>query len=115
MKYFIARTLFLLALATSAFAFNTSFLQDAPVRYFTDQDFKILTATAQHALDHSPNNTKVTWQNPATGAHGTLTPLNTTKENGRTCRRLKIFDSAKGRSGEATYKMCKVKNEWKAF
>lgn len=101
-------------LSTSAYASNFTFLTDAPVSYFTNADWDYYTAAQNKAL-HAADGVKITWKNPQTGAWGSLTPSKTRKENGVLCRNIKIVNNAKGRTGEAVFKVCKLQNGWKAI
>lgn len=95
------------------FASNYSFLSDAPVSYFTTEDSKILLAAQMDALNHYHDGTKVTWNNPKTGAHGTIIPSDSTKMNNLHCRKLTMNSFAQNRTGKATFTYCKVDNVWK--
>ncbi len=97
------------------YAFNLSFLDNSPVYYFTQSDWAIAESTAQKALSTAPDNTKVSWRNPQTGAQGYYIPSNTTTQNGKTCRKLKIFSEANKMTGVSVYQFCKVNGEWKTI
>ncbi|HSW70293.1 MAG TPA: RT0821/Lpp0805 family surface protein [Gammaproteobacteria bacterium] len=96
-----------------AYAFNLSFLDYSSVYYFTKSDWAIAESTAQKALNNARDNMKVNWRNPETNAHGYFLPLNTTTQNGRTCRRMKIFSVAHEVTGQSVYLFCKINGEWK--
>lgn len=101
-------------LTAPVYAGNFTFLTDAPVSYFTNDDWDYYTAAQNKAL-HAADGVKITWKNPKTGAWGSFTPSNTRKENGVLCRNIKIVNNARGRTGEAVYKTCKLQNGWKAI
>ncbi len=99
---------------TTVLASNFTFLTDAPVSYFTNQDWDLYTAAQQKAVQ-TKDGVKTSWKNPDTGAWGFFIPSNTHNENGTTCRDLKVVNVAKQRSGESTYKICKTAQGWKAI
>ncbi len=98
---------------TSAYAFNLSFLAYSSVYYFTKADWAISEQTANKALNSARDNVKVSWNNPQTGAHGYFMPFNTTTQNGKKCRQLKIVSEAHGVPGQSVYQFCRINGEWK--
>lgn len=100
-------------ISLSAIGGNYSFLQDSPVRYFSDQDWQLYKAAAEEALDHRSNGTKVTWKNPHSGSWGYFQPISTIMKNGVKCRKLNIFDYANHRRAMSTFEACKYKDGWK--
>ncbi len=86
---------------------NLLFLQDAPVAYFTEEDDRMFQAALKGALDTAKDGEAKSWSNPASGASGTLTVLKTHNQHAMTCRTLKIFSTAKSRTGESVWDFCK--------
>jgi len=98
---------------SAAYAFNLSFLEYSPVYYFTKSDWAIAESTALKALNSARDNQKVIWRNPQTNAHGYVIPTNTTTQNGRKCRQLKIFSEAHQVTGQSVYRFCRIDGDWK--
>lgn len=100
-------------IACPVYAFNLSFLDYSPVYYFTQSDWAISNSTAMKALNNARDNEQVNWQNPQTKAHGYFLPYNTTTQNGRKCRQMKIFSEAHQVKGVSVYRFCKINGDWK--
>ncbi len=98
---------------TSTYAFNASFMKYSPGFYFTDSDWKISQQTMKETLDKTPDNSKVSWKNPATGAGGYFIPSNTSNQNGNRCRTLQIFSEVNQVTGKSSYRFCYINNEWR--
>lgn len=109
MKYtfFLVMLLLMLGLQ-SAHAVNLSFLKNAPVAAFTDEDITIAQDHIRDVLNNGKKGEVVQWENPNTGAIGKYTLLNTYQRDGATCRRVKVMHSAKGRRGESTHTLCQT-------
>ncbi len=106
--------IFMSLIATgSVYAFNLSFLQNSPVYYFTKADWALAESTAFKALNNARDNTKVSWRNPDTNAHGYVIPFNTIRKNNTVCRQMKIFSVAHEVSGLSVYQFCKINGDWK--
>jgi hypothetical protein len=102
-----------MVITSPLYAFNLSFLDDSPSYYFTQSDWVISQKTAMNALNNAGDNVKVNWSNPQTGAHGYFMPFNTTIQQGRKCRKLKIFSEAHKVTGLSTYQFCNINGQWK--
>ncbi len=103
-----------LALSLPAAAVNWDFLEYSPASYFTEKDWDRMTETGQEALDQAPDGDPRGWNNPETGAFGTIQPLNSYEAGGSNCRRTEIFNSAKGTSGTSRFDFCKQEDgSWK--
>lgn len=105
--------LFIIFPSLNAFAFNTSFLNDAPVSFFTSQDTDMMNQAMIKALNNAKDNSKASWRNPSTGAGGYFIPSHTIISKGRKCRDLAIFTEARNRTGQSKYQFCKINNAWK--
>jgi surface antigen len=103
----------LLGLTATAVAGNYAFLGESPIRYFNAQDWAMLSAAQQKALDKTPDNVKVSWKNPKKNHQGYFIPENTTHKNGVTCRLLQIFSDAGGLKSLLHFEYCKIKGKWK--
>ncbi len=100
-------------LSAGIYAGNYNFLNDSAISYFTQTDTDMMSANMQHALNRTPDGKKSSWKNPQTTAWGYAIPSQTRRQNGTTCRQLKIFNEAKKRTGVSNYLFCKIKGEWK--
>jgi surface antigen len=97
-----------------AFAVNTAFLRDSPIQVMTQEDLDLLQSSAYRALDETRDGDVLTWANPLTDAHGTITPTATWQEHGRSCRTLQFDHQVKGRSGRPKFDFCKQPDgSWK--
>ena len=73
----------------------------------TKDDLALFQSNMREALEHEPDGTTRRWENPATGASGTLTPVSTYEQDGANCRRLEIVNTVQGVRGRSTFNMCK--------
>ena len=96
-----------IVLATASYAAQWNWLRDAPANFLNEQDWEILGNTVDTTLDAGDDGKEVTWNNPDTGHHGTLTPLDTTDEQGMTCRNTRVFNSAGGVTNSGVYRFCR--------
>ena len=101
-------------MVADAGAFNTQFLDDAPIARFNKKDIEIMLDTITETLDNVENGVTVDWKNPKTGHHGTVTPRSRTTRDGMECREVDIQNVAGNFNGRAIHLMCKMDGEWKA-
>lgn len=105
---------FLSMISLSAYSSNFSFFSNTAMSYFTKDDWKLSKAAQNEALNHYKDGVKVIWKNPRTGNHGVFLPSHTVQvSDGSICRNLKIMNTANRMHENATYKFCKLQNEWK--
>jgi len=97
----------LAAHASHAFAQNMLFLNDAPIQAMTPGDRDLFKRSMYRALDETRDGESLTWENPSTGARGTITPSATRQEQGQTCRTLQFDNRVQGRSGRSSFNFCK--------
>jgi surface antigen len=91
------------------------FYKDLPVARMTTDDFKIATPVIRRALDEGAEGQTHTWENPATGASGSVTLRSTPfSRNGTTCRRAEFMTSAGGLRNVSAWTLCKLPEGWKA-
>jgi surface antigen len=96
-------------------AADLRWLQYSPSRFFTEKDWELAKSAARQALNEAKDRETVTWANPDTKSHGSLTPTSTNHKNGTKCRSLKIENHAKNISSGAVYRFCQQKDgKWKA-
>lgn len=91
--------------ASLAQAANMAFLMDQPMSRFHDDDAKLFNAAAAQALT-AKDGTHIRWNNPATGAYGTLTPY-PDPQNDPACREIHIEDVAENIKSSGYYRFCK--------
>jgi len=97
----------------STWAFNTSFLREAPLAYFTDSDWSMFRTTLDKALNENADGVATRWSNPSSGSSGEVTPLNTREVNGMTCRETRLVNRAQGMTAAGDYLLCKTADgEW---
>ena len=83
-----------LAFQPEANAFNTQFLDDAPIARFNKKDIEIWLDTLTKTLDSGEDGVEVKWENPKTGHKGTITPMNRKTHEGMDCRDVDIRNVA---------------------
>jgi surface antigen len=93
--------------ALPALASNVGFMRNSPIANMTKEDLEQMRAATQTALEQTADGGSYRWENSKTGASGVLTPLKTFERDGRTCRNLEIFNSARGFTGRTHYDFCK--------
>jgi surface antigen len=96
-----------LVLSLPVSAVNWNFLRYAPTNHFTEQDWELLRQAGREALAQGADGDIQGWNNPDTGAYGTIQPLDTTEREGMTCRRVVIYNNAGGASGTSRFTFCK--------
>ena len=104
-KIFVASLILVLSLPV--LAVNWGFLQFSPTSHFTNQDWDLMRQAGQDALARGTDGDIQGWSNSATGAYGTIQPLDTTERDGTTCRRAVIYNNAGGASGTSRFTFCK--------
>lgn len=108
----------LLFYGSSGYAQNLGFLMNTPISYMKERDLEQLNQSAGVALNTKADGQTLEWNNKGTGnsvsIHGTITPSDTVKEGGQTCRKLAIVAQAKGQSQTWSPVACKTGAEkWK--
>jgi len=96
-----------LAVAFPATAVNWNFLQYGPANYFTAEDWELLRQAGRGALDQAADGDTRGWNNPDTGAFGTVQPLDTIERDGSICRRTEVYNNAKDASATTRFEFCK--------
>jgi len=102
----------LLAGAAAAHATNYGFLSDTPVSYMRPGEFDALQKATLEALDTKKDGETATWSNKgmrnSVAVDATLTPVDTTQDGNRTCRRVTAVLNAKGQSMTLRPQYCKA-------
>ena len=109
-------TLATIAAPTLVHGLDLTFLGQAPIRFFNDEDLKLLSDSADKALESAKDGEAVAWRNEETGNSGTLTPTRSFTRDGRDCRRLEVVSlSREATRGSATsgVDFCKIDGTWK--
>ncbi len=96
-----------LLMPLSALAYGFGFLHNEIVSDFNTEDWSKFDEALIHTLDNLPDKQIHTWSNPKTGKGGAMTVLDSTIENDKPCRRLRIINSSGDRKGRSTFTFCK--------
>lgn len=112
------RSLFGLAAAAPslALALDLAFLNQAPIRYMSDADVKLMETAVTEVLDQAADGGRSDWQNEETGHSGSVTAVRSFSDNGMSCRTIQIDNrvpQATQGGGSSTHDLCKVGGEWK--
>ena len=102
--------IFALLLPLAATAGNYSFMADAPITRFNDQDKAMYKAAIDQALAGDGQGQPVDWKNDKTGSSGSVTARATDKPD---CRLLALSTRHAGLRNEAEHRVCKVGGKWK--
>lgn len=92
--------------ATAAGAVNTLFLHDSALSALTEADMGLLLDAVDRGLA-APEGETVSWDNPKTGAKGTVVPGASYEHDGRNCRHLHLDFSAKAHHGAGQWSYCR--------
>jgi hypothetical protein len=92
---------------------NFAFMYDTAGQYFNAQDWKMLEANTDKALNTLANGKSMKWINPKTGNGGSLMPLNSMNKQGTTCRDLQITNHAHYRTDQYVFMFCKYGRDWR--
>jgi len=112
MKLFLA---LLLATASSvALAQNwVGLLKNTPAERFDEDDLRIFMDAGRKALNDTPDNQSVTWENPHTKAGGQITVLRSFESKGLPCKEVRVQNHAQGRKGDNKLNLCKKDGKWR--
>jgi len=102
-----------LVTAAPAPAQTNLFLNRSMIEVMTKEDIKMAQSAVAEALGSAPDGSVVAWNNPASGASGTVTPLKSTTQGGRQCRIVETFTDASGRRERAQWELCKQGANWR--
>ena len=106
---------FILACAASpALAQNwVGLLKNTPAERFDEDDLRIFMDAGRKALNDTPDNQSVTWENPQTRAHGEITVLRSFESKGLPCKEVRVRNEAQGRKGDNKLNLCKKDGKWR--
>ena len=105
----------LVLLCTPLQASNLRFLEYSPSTYFNDEDWRLVRAAVDDALENKQAGETVTWKNQDTGSHGQITPLESFEKYDTACRRVRMTNEANNIKATRIVDLCKDKSsgEWK--
>jgi surface antigen len=111
----MAVALLTLLMASPSFALSgLGFLAKSPIAYFTPEDSRLFKNTLYDVLNSQPDGKIVKWMNQKTGHSGKMKSTRTFVQNGLTCRRVNLFNSAGGVTGQGKFNFCKQEDgSWK--
>ncbi len=87
-------------------AVNTLFLHDSALSALSEADMGLLLDAIDRGLA-APEGESVSWENPKTGAKGTVEPGTFYERDGRSCRHLKLEFSTKTQRGAGQWSYCR--------
>ncbi len=91
-----------------------AWMRGSAVSEFQQQDWDMLNATVDAALDDLADGETATWFNERTGNGGSVTPVKTFTIRQNRCRRARFKNETRsGKVGQQVYHTCKVDEEWK--
>ena len=96
-----------------ALAFNELFAKDMPIARLTEEDLRIAGEAVRKALDTGRDGQPHPWKNPKTSASGTVVPLAAFEREGLRCRGVDLATTARGRTAESKWNVCKTPQGWK--
>jgi surface antigen len=96
-----------LGLASTAWSLNLGpLLVDTPAEFFNEQDYALFDAALMKALKELPSDVSAPWDNPQTGASGSSTVLRVYEHDGHACKRVRIDNRARNRTGSTVFDFC---------
>ena len=104
---------FISLFSVNLYALNAQFLKYAAVAEFSNEDYDLLLATLDTALNYNEDGISSEWNNPQTGHSGVITPLDSSIIENIKCRKTKVINHAKSKHGQSVFTFCKVDNQWK--
>ena len=110
----VAATALALLAASAQPQSYSALLKNAVVEKFGEEDLRLLVAAWNKALDETPDNQTVQWENPATRTRGEVTPLRSFAWKDNKCRELRVQNEAPGRKGDPVFfNLCRVEDRWR--
>jgi surface antigen len=84
-----------------------AWLQGSAISEFTDSDWEVFKREGVKVLEDGADGVTVDWENPETGAHGSIKPLATFMYEGRPCRTTAFRNfSRRGTKGQSVQTVC---------
>lgn len=96
-------------------AAGLDFLKNSPIYYFTAADRKLMNDAAQAVLNDADASAQREWKNPRTGYSGRVQGMGKFRSpDGMDCRKVKLWNQAKGIESESVYPACRDKDgQWR--
>ncbi len=88
-------------------------LKNTPAERFDEDDLRIFMDAGRKALNDTPDNQSVTWENPPTKAGGRITVLRSFESKGLPCKEVRVQNQAQGRKGDNKLNLCKKDGKWR--
>jgi surface antigen len=88
-------------------------LKNTPAERFDEDDLRIFMDAGRKALNDTPDNQSVTWDNPQTKAGGEITVLRSFESKGLPCKEVRVQSHTQGRKGDNTLNLCKKDGKWR--
>ena len=88
-------------------------LKNTPAERFDEDDLRIFMDAGRKALNDTPDNQTVTWENPHTKARGEITVLRSFESKSLPCKEVRLHNEAQGRKGDSKISLCKVEGKWR--
>lgn len=95
------------AVATAAFAVNTSVFMDAPITRLSAEELKAFLLFVDKTLDEGKDGVMVQWKAPKTQFVSKLTPHSSFTESELRCREITIESDSHDRFQRGRYVFCK--------
>jgi surface antigen len=103
-------------LPSAGHASNMRFLEFSPSAFFTEKDWELLRSAARDLLNNHKDGESVSWKNDDNGFNGKLTAIESFRDFGTTCRRIKVFSDAIQVSATRIVNLCRNKEGvWKVL
>jgi surface antigen len=88
--------------------------KDSVVFKFNADDFALMRAKVRQGLAAEPGSEMLAWKNDATGASGSVAPLDREVWNELPCRQLRIVNTHGSQTAQGVYRFCeKPPGRWK--
>ena len=88
-------------------------LKNSPAERFDEEDLHLFLNTARKAVNETPDNQTVGWENPDTKHHGDFTILKSFQKDGRSCKQVQVRTEADGRKATSVVDACQVDGKWR--
>jgi surface antigen len=90
-----------------------SLFRNTPAEQFDDEDLRLFIEASRKALNDTPEQGTVSWENPKTQSRGDVTVLSVFTWQEHPCRKIKVVNEARGRKGTTTPSFCRVDDKWR--
>jgi surface antigen len=90
-----------------------SLFRNTPAEQFDDEDLRLFIEASRKALNETPEQGTVSWENPKTQSRGDVTVLSQFTWQEHACRKIRIVNEARGRKGTTTPSFCRVDDKWR--